>query len=347
MTDAAPGLFIGDRVVVRYLLGDATPADWRGDPRAARSDVTGILVAAGDPRTGEPLQLDRDGVTESIPHDAITSIRLLSAKPVRNSEIRAVEHAAALAWPGVESAWIDGWLVRAGGGFTRRANCALPLEPSARSATSLPRIAEWYRRRDLPMLLALPDRLITPGAFSGIPGVEVQFLTADLQTLSGPASSGSVSSGAVPDIRLDDAPSAAWLRAYGGDRSDERPGIDVEPAAAVIGAARGPLTFATIGTDEVIATGRAAVTEGPDGVRRLGLTALWTQAAHRRRGLSAAILDRLVAWGAQQGATSAYVQVETTNQVAGAWYRRRGFGLHHTMRYLTVPSNPAPSSKAP
>ena len=110
----------------------------------------------------------------------------------------------------------------------------------------------------------------------------------------------------------------------------------------MIGAARGPLTFATIGTDEVIATGRAAVTEGPDGVRRLGLTALWTQAAHRRRGLSAAILDRLVAWGAQQGATSAYVQVETTNQVAGAWYRRRGFGLHHTMRYLTVPSNTTP-----
>ena len=33
MTDAASGLFIGDRVVVRYFLGDATPADWRGEER--------------------------------------------------------------------------------------------------------------------------------------------------------------------------------------------------------------------------------------------------------------------------------------------------------------------------
>ncbi len=46
-------------------------------------------------------------------------------------EIRALEHAAALAWPGTEQHWHDGWLLRAGGGYTSRANSAVPLDFSA------------------------------------------------------------------------------------------------------------------------------------------------------------------------------------------------------------------------
>ncbi|MET9198968.1 GNAT family N-acetyltransferase [Gordonia sp. NPDC003585] len=317
MTEPAD-LFAGDRVVVRYRLGEATPADWRGDRDAARSDVTGFLVDDAD-----PLVLERDGTRESIPRSAVTSVRLLSAKPVRNSEIRNLEHAAALAWPGVESAWIDGWLLRAGGGFTRRANSALPLEPSARSAQSLPQIAAWYRRRDLPVLLSLPDRLMTAGVIDGERGVEVQVLTADLETLLARGAS-------MPnlEIRLDDEPSDQWLHAY-------RPDADVELARRVTTAARGPVRFATIGTDDISAIGRAAVTAGPDGVARLSLTALWTAPDRRRSGLAGAVARRLVEWGAAEGAASAYVQVETTNRVAGAWYRRWGFALHHTAHYLT------------
>ena len=54
------------------------------------------------------------------------SVRELSHAPVRNSEIRAVEHAAALAWPGTERHWAGGWLLRAGG-TDKRTNSAAPL----------------------------------------------------------------------------------------------------------------------------------------------------------------------------------------------------------------------------
>ncbi len=137
---------VGDRIVVRYRLGDATPDDWRGDPAAALSDVTGVLRDDGD-----PLVLERDGAAEAIPRSAVTSVRLLSRFTVRNSEIRSAEVAAAAAWPGVESAMVSGWLLRAGHGFTRRANSAVPIEFGAGTdATTLTAIREWYAARGLP-----------------------------------------------------------------------------------------------------------------------------------------------------------------------------------------------------
>ncbi len=321
------GAVVGDRVVVRYLLGDSTPADWRGDPAAAQSDVTGVLLDD----TG-PLRIRRDDEELSIPFDAITSVRLLSAKPVRNSEIRTLEHAAAAAWPGVDSEWIDGWLLRAGHGFTRRANSAVPLERHARpDASTLRRIGEWYADRDLPVLLALPERLIPPTAVAGEPGVEVQMLTADLSELHARI-------GGTPShtVRLETVPDTRWLGAYTGGRASGRP----EAAAGVVTAGDGPLAFASIG--DAAAIGRGSVTESPDGRRWLGLTALWTDPGRRGGGLAASVVVALTAWGIGHGADSVYLQVESGNRLAGSWYRRLGFGLHHTYRYLTpdMPGSP-------
>ncbi|KKB99091.1 hypothetical protein, partial [Mycobacterium nebraskense] len=75
--------------------------------------------------------------------------------PVRTSEIRALEHAAAAASPGVERAWLEGWLLRAGDGV----NYAVPLDVSAHAGT-VAAIAAWYERRGLTPRLAIPDRLL-------------------------------------------------------------------------------------------------------------------------------------------------------------------------------------------
>lgn len=336
-SDAYPG----DRVVVRYLLHEDAPADWRRAPNPSpgpagaptMSDITGFVVergSGGENPHGDStaLHIERDGVIESVPRTALVSVRLLSARPVRNSEIRDLEHAAALAWPGVESAWIAGWLARAGAGFSRRANSAVPLDRSARAdASTLRDIAAWYRARDLPVLLALPERLITPRTVQGTPASPtIHVLTRDLDPTDGTPGSTGV------DVALDPTPSTAWSLSYG------RPGTDTQEVAAVVSAARGPVTFATVvdETASVIATGRAAVTVDPSGVAWLGITALWTATAHRRRHIADAVLARLMAWGAHNGAQVAYVQVEADNAIAGRWYRRRGFALHHTSHYEMV-----------
>ncbi|WP_439031468.1 N-acetylglutamate synthase, CG3035 family [Gordonia terrae] len=316
------GAVVGDRVVVRYLLGESTPADWRGDPGAAQSDVTGILIDDAD-----PLRLRRDGEELAIPSAAITSVRLLSAKPVRNSEIRTLEQVAARSWPGVDTDRIDGWFVRSGYGFSRRANSAVPLDRHAHpDASTLRRIARWYAERDLPPLLSLPERLIRPAAIGGAEGVEVQMLTCPMPRLIE-----SLGGHRRAAVRLGNTPDPSWLTSYAGTR----PTDDRHPDAVreVVEAGEGLLAFAS--SEDAGAIGRGAITESQDGTLWLGLSAMWTDPARRRTGLSSAVAAELVAWGARHGADAAYLQVESTNRVAGSWYRRMGFGLHHTYRYLT------------
>ncbi len=56
---------------------------------------------------------------------------------------------------------------------------------------------------------------------------------------------------------------------------------------------------------------------------------------HRRQGLGRQVLAALVGWGAEQGATTAYLQVLADNEPARALYDGLGFRTHHVHRYLT------------
>ena len=143
-------LVLGSRISLRYRSG-----------AAEHTDVIGHLEA--DVPSWR-IRTKSDGVVDIDPAD-IVSAREISYKPVRTSEIRALEQAAALAWPGVEQQWLDGWLLRAGHGVTSRANSAVPLDVSA-DLRALPGIVDWYRGRGLAPWLALPERLLavrTPG----------------------------------------------------------------------------------------------------------------------------------------------------------------------------------------
>ena len=325
--------FVGDRVVVRYRLGAGAPADWRRAPNPATtsgpalSDVTGIVADGGSP---DLMRLDRDGTVVEIPRPAITSVRVLSRRTVRNSDIRAVEYAAAHAWPGIESQWLDGWLVRAGGGYTRRANCAVPIELGARAdGPTLTAIADWYRARSLPPQLAWPDRLLPAAHLPGPLEQPVQVLTGRIGEITVVAEHPNVTQAPTIDDWGDD-----WL----GVRLTPGSPADVPAAAAVIGSARdGQLTFAGIREQgRLVAIGRGAVTPTASGEPMLGVTALHTSAAHRGRGLAGQVLAALLGWGRERGAGTVYLQVDVANRAPGAWYRRLGFGLHHEYGYVRL-----------
>jgi ribosomal protein S18 acetylase RimI-like enzyme len=55
---------------------------------------------------------------------------------------------------------------------------------------------------------------------------------------------------------------------------------------------------------------------------------------HRRQGLGMAVMAALLEWGAERGATTAYLQVLGDNTAALALYERMGFVTHHAYRYL-------------
>jgi hypothetical protein len=139
---------LGTRVMVRYRrpTGSAPPL----------TDAVGHLLTV-DPVVR--VQTKTGAVVEFATDDAV-ALRVLTDVPVRTSQIRALEHAAAAARTGGEHAWLDGWLLQAGHGTPLAANSAVPLDVSAR-LHSVPAVAAWYEHRGLTPWLALPDRLLT------------------------------------------------------------------------------------------------------------------------------------------------------------------------------------------
>ena len=286
---------MGTRVSLRYRLpeGSVPPL----------SDVVGRLLEVAPVIK---LRTKSDAVVDVAPADVV-SVRALTEAPVRNSQIRNLEHAAALAWPGAEQHWLDGWLLRFSGGASHRANSAVPLEVHA-SLMALPAIVDWYRERGVIPWLALPDRLVrVPEDAPAI--LESLVMTTELSVT--PDDSASVA--ARPDER--------WMRVH--DR-----GLDVGVLTAVLD---GEVGFATRAS---AAVGRAAVTSAPDGTRWAGLAAVRVAEDHRREGHGRALCSTLLGWAAARGATRAYVQVLADNTAGRGLYESMGFTTQHRVRYV-------------
>ena len=289
---------VGSRVSLRYRL-----------PAAAGPTLTDVI---GHLEALEPLVVLRTKSGEQVEVDpaAIVSVREISHTPVRTSQIRAVEHAAALAWPGTEQHWLDGWLLRAAGGATSRANSAVPLDVSA-TLQALPGIVDWYSQRGLAAWLALPERLLAVRA-AGIKATRV--MVTDL-------------AGALPatGVELAPEPSPGWLAIYERD----------VPPAVLTAVVDGTVVFASIAG---VAVGRGAVTTAPDGTRWLGISSVRVAEDQRRRGHARTVCAALMHWGAARGATRSYIEVLADNAAAVTLYESMGFRLHHTHSYVEAAS---------
>jgi ribosomal protein S18 acetylase RimI-like enzyme len=287
---------VGTRVSLRYRrpAGSVPPL----------TDVIGHLLQT-DPvvrvraKTGEVVD---------IAADDIVTVRALTDVPVRTSQIRAMEHAAALAWPGTEHEWINGWLVRGADGYTHRANSAVPLAIEANVA-GVPAVVDWYVRRGRTPWLAVPDRLLP--LRNPVPAhLETVVMVRDL-----PAGE------PVAAATFASRPDATWLRVYERD-------VPVDVLSAVVD---GVVVFGRRGD---AAVGRAAVTSAPDGTRWAGLSAVRVAEDHRRDGQARALCSALLDWATGQGARHCYAQVLVDNAAAIALYEQLGFTKQHRSHYI-------------
>lgn len=290
---------LGSRVSLRYRLPDGS--------MPPHTDVVGHLVEIGPTvrvRT-------RHGDVVDVAPDDVLAVRVVPEIPVRTGEIRNLEHAAALGWPGIEQLWQDGWLLRYGRGETRRANSAVPLRFT--SHAQLVAAADWYASRGIPALISAPDRLFRVPA--GIPvDAETLFMVSDLTNVKVP-------SHGAPNVKRSSQPSAAWKSLSPRDIGDD-------VLTAVVD---GEVAFGEIAD---VAAGRAAVTDAPDGTRWAGLSAVYVSEGARRQGAARTLCAGLLDWARARGATRAYVQVVADNAQARALYTSMGFGEHHRSRYV-------------
>lgn len=322
---------VGRRVSVRTLTAP-------GERGARFTDTVGVLVSWADGVLGVTR---RDGRTVRLAESAVVAAKVVPEAPARArgtpaaslAELTAV---AARGWPATERERIGDWTVRAASGWTRRANSAVRAggnhhaPPGGAPGGALPdlaRISRWYAARRLPPRLQVA---------TGAAGAD-EALDAELERRGWRADGFTVCQ-VAPLASLADRPedervtvgrelTEAWLRRGTAARRD--PGT----ARRVLAAGPSVWFAAAPGPSGVAAAVGRCVVDG----RWAGFAALEVAEAERRRGLATAVMAALARAALAEGASAAYLAVETCNAAARALYRSLGFTDHHHYHYRSNP----------
>jgi N-acetylglutamate synthase len=238
-----------------------------------------------------------------------------------------LERLAARTWRGLEEQHYGDWVLRAGGGFTGRANSVLVVgDPPAPLPDAVAAVSRWYRSRGLQPRAQVPfpggERADEAFAAAGWTTPEdVLVLTAPLTRWTGPP---------VP-VDLLPRPDAAWLAGY------RYRGTPLPPVAVDVLVNADDPVFAAVRLEPVPAP-LAAVARGVVAGDWLVVTAVTVDEAHRRRGLATAVMAALGDWARARGASACALQVAATNDAGLALYERLGFTEHHRYHYRLAPA---------
>lgn len=288
---------VGQRVVVRRLLPGHTGPT--GGP--AFTDVLGVCLSWAD---GECVVQPEEG-----PAVAIAVAEIVSGKPVpprRSARLRVSAREAHLRgtalWPDLETEPVGEWLLRSSATATnRRANSVLAVEPAGLPGeAAIAAVVAFYDARG-----KRPTATVIPGS------AEEELLSAHCWVLESTDADTLFQLASVAQARR----AAARLA----------PTREVAPQ--------------WVETEETVtvrlgdhARGVAAYADDWLGIRSVDV-----DPGHRGQGLGLAVVSALLDWGAERGATTAYLQVLADNAPAIALYERLGFTTHHAYRYLAAP----------
>lgn len=236
--------------------------------------------------------------------------------------VAAIEAAAAVAWPAMESATLGAWTLLAGDGFSRRRNSAVPAGPMPVDLERrIADVAEWYRVRALPTLFRINplcdsdiDDVLADHGFS----IEAPTLVMRRSIEAGQS---------VRDIVESPVPTNAWI-----SQETDALGIEVSligPWLATVARVPGPAVFVTpVAADSPVGAG-LGVAVGD----YLGVFEVVVDPAHRRQGHATRMMDALHRFGASAGASTAFLQVLEDDNRAMSLYRSLGYEVSHRYWY--------------
>jgi N-acetylglutamate synthase len=316
--DPLAGALPGERWVVRCWLPDGLATDVIGWIEAL--DATSVRLSSIDQQL------------HAIERSKIIAARHVPAAaggphPRRISAHELQRHALPgwLAWHEP----LGEWTLRAGGGFTGRANsCHAVGDPGVSMQQAAEQIIRFATANAIAPMAQVIEGSSEERAIRELGWVSTYQPAAVLVSR-------------LADFLLDRPPDPAvqiretldpeWEQAY----QQSRPNSADPAIVRMILDGRPPRAFAAIageGPDDH--SGLAAIARGHRNGDWLGLGAVWTRRDHRRRGLATAMMAGLGHWAARQGARYSYVQVATVNDSAIAAYTRLGFVHHHRYLYL-------------
>jgi GNAT superfamily N-acetyltransferase len=316
---------VGKRVSVRRLRE-------AGAGNEKFTDTVGVLTSWDN---GVLLITRKDGETVRIPESALVAGKVVPSAPARrrgpSASYEELARVASRAWRPVESERLGDWELRAAGGFTRRANSVLPLgDPGLPLDEALTVVRRWYGERGLPAYVQTA---------TGAEGTQellcaelerrgwVREVTAEMWIGALAPVADRVDPSEVSGVVLSRAVDEAWLARY------RRKGVG-DVALRVLGS--GPsVWFATVpGQEAPAAIGRCVV----DG-RWAGFAAVEVDPALQRRGLATTVMAALARRALDEGASAAWLQVETENGGARELYAQMGFAAHHAYHHYREPDS--------
>ena len=314
--DPLAGARTGQRWVLRHRL-----------PDGSATDVVGWLaeLAAGHVRV-----VTADGRPHVVERSAVVLARRAPAAaggpPPERTSAEELEQHAVLGWLALSEP-LGEWTLRAGGGFTGRANSCLAVgDPGVPVAVAAERVIAFARRHGIEPRAQVVQGSEPEAALRALGWVD-GYVPTDVLAVR------------LADLLDADAPGAPvgvteqlevpWWDAYQQSRpNDADPGL-----LRLILAGHPPRAFGSA-TD---GTGAFAIGRGHLSGDWLGYAALWTRPDRRREGWAGRVMAALGHWAARRGARYAYLQVATANEAARTAYERLGFRRHHHYGYLVPP----------
>lgn len=235
------------------------------------------------------------------------------------------------AFPSLKQVILDGWLLRFSAGVSRRGNSANPARPGFASIGEIiGQIENVYERQRQDTIVRVPS-FVAEGLDDEL---AAHGYTAEGETCVIHGVMDGLDVEPDEEVTLLSRPTAEWLAAMGAFQrhdADQR-----STYRRIVRAVAIPAAFAELRVDgRVAAVAFGAVHRG-----LLVYESVITDPRRRRQGFSRRVVASLAAWGRNQGADAACLQVEASNAPARALYD--GFGLKtelYRYHYRRAPSS--------
>jgi ribosomal protein S18 acetylase RimI-like enzyme len=251
---------------------------------------------------------------------------------------RELEEAIVDAWPAAETADLDGWLLRATGGPSHRANCVATLE-AGRELTLAERIDQteaWYRSRNLPPMFQVGPCAAPPELDEALAGRGYQIEHAAVVAVALPEDLLTTRSKQRHfEVSVSPSRSEAW------NALNLHEGRFAAHSEALLGVLRSLGTrcryvLARDAHGEPAASCLAITSED-----RLGVYNMYTAPHARRSGAARSMLQALAQHARAEQMRELYLMVEIDNVAARALYAQCGFQELYQYHYRVLPTQAA------
>jgi hypothetical protein len=232
------------------------------------------------------------------------------------STIRQIEEISLNAWPANQTQLYDGWLLRSSNGYTKRANCIMPVYPAELPLEEkIPVCEDIYRQMGLPPIFrltplagALLDSALAERGYRKLDPTRV--MTLNLHGWRPPQ---------PPRLTLRELPLEQWMGVYSSISGSL---VEKQPAhAQILRNILVPHITAALEIDgQWVACGLGVLERG-----WFGLFDIVTHTAYRRQGLATDLISGMFTWAQSNGAENSYLQVMENNPPALKLYDKLGY----------------------